>query len=106
MITPASISPPRPAPSLKGPAVPRNSCPPTLQISTPLSTGGFPSNNASGNTCPSTAEICIRRLTPCSNRNRHLSGKDYIVTTNLFLALSRGCHLSGHVACCDYLKRR
>src|SRR5215510_16038417 len=30
----------------------------------------------------------------------------YVVATNLFLAHSRGCHLSVCVACCDYLKRR
>ena len=29
-----------------------------------------------------------------------------LVTTNLFLDLSRGCQLSVRVACFDYLKRR
>src|SRR6266498_1133014 len=77
MTTPASISPPKPAASLKGPGARRNSCRRTLPILTPLSTAGFPSNNASENTCLSTTAICIRQLTPCSSNNRHLSGKDY-----------------------------
>src|ERR1043166_10162377 len=77
MTTPASISPPKPAASLKGPGAHRNSCRRTLPILTPLSTAGFPSNNASGNTCLSTTAICIKQSTPCSSNNRHLSGKDY-----------------------------
>ncbi len=28
----------------------------------------------------------------------------YVVTTNLFLALSRGCQRNAHVACFGYLK--
>src|SRR4051812_24017595 len=92
MTTPASISPPKPAASLKGPGAHRNSCRRTLPILTPLSTAGFPSNNASGNTCLSTTAICIRQLMPCSSNNRHLSGKDY---TMHFLILA---HLGDETA--------
>src|SRR6185503_13301797 len=77
MTTPASISPPRPAGSLKRRAARKNSCRPTPQILIPLSTAGFPSNNASVNTCLSTTAICTRRWTPYLPNNQHLSGKDY-----------------------------
>src|SRR6476660_1493506 len=82
MTTPASISPPRPAGSLKRRAARKNSCRPTPQILIPLSTAGFPSNNASVNTCLSTTAICTRRWTPYLPNNQHLSGKDYMTQDN------------------------
>src|SRR4029077_8672769 len=63
--------------------------------------------------CPKSqrAKLTMRTLRVWGWRKRNTRGESstntaYIVTTNLFLAQSRGCHLSGHVACCDYLKRR